>query len=58
MRVKEVEIIFRSDKTEWHSGFSAPVNWDELTPTEQYELIEQWKQDEIDRFVTVYIEVK
>lgn len=55
---KSVEVIFRSDKTEWHSGFSAPDNWDSLTESEQYDLIEQWKQDEIDRFVTVYIEVK
>lgn len=55
---KEVNIIFTSQKTEWHSGFAAPENWDELTPYQQGCLISQWREREIDRFVEVYIEVK
>lgn len=55
---KSVEVHFSSKKLEWLSGFSAPDDWDKLSSKQQYELIEQWKQEEIDRFVDVRIEVK
>lgn len=54
---KSVNITFKSEKTHWESGFDAPENWDELSDNEQYNLIEQWRQEAIDSYVKCYVEV-
>lgn len=56
--MKTVNVYFSSKKLDWQSEFSAPDNWDELSSSEQFDLIEEWKQNEIDRFVSVDIVVE
>jgi len=55
---KSVEIRFISKKLDWESGFDAPENWDELSTSEQQELIYQWREEAIDSYVDCYVEVK
>ena len=54
---RQVQIVFTSKKTHWESGFEAPENWDSYSDERKQELIEFWRQQQIDNFVTCDVEV-